>query len=81
MALPWFSPDPCAVLFLDGMRLSRSLRQRIRHCGWETTMNVAFQDVVDACAMRQSGEGTWIGPEMHKAYVRLWRLGWAHSRT
>jgi leucyl/phenylalanyl-tRNA--protein transferase len=79
VALPWFSPDPRAVLPLDGMRVSRSLRQRIRRCGWDTTVDVAFEEVVTACASRPSGEGTWIGPEMRKAYVRLWRLGWAHS--
>ena len=79
VALPWFSPDPRAVLPLDGMRISRSLRQRMRHCSWETTVDAAFEDVVAACAARPAGEGTWIGSEMRRAYVRLWRLGWAHS--
>jgi len=35
--------------------------------------------VVDGCALRPGGEGTWIGREMRQAYARLWRLGRAHS--
>ena len=79
VAVPWFSPDPRAVLPLDGLRVSRSLRQRIRRCGWSSTVDAAFEDVVRACADRPGGEGTWIGRDMGQAYSRLWRLGWAHS--
>ena len=79
VAVPWFSPDPRAVLPLDGLRVSRSLRQRLRRCGWATTVDAAFEAVVDACAHRPGGEGTWIGRDMRQAYVRLWRLRWAHS--
>jgi len=79
VALPWFSPDPRAVLPLDRMRVARSLRQRLRRCGWETTVDAAFEQVVAACAARPAGEGTWIGDDMRRAYVQLWRRGWAHS--
>lgn len=79
VAVPWFSPDPRAVLPLDGMRISRSLRQRLRRSGWWTTVDGAFEAVVDACAFRPEGEGTWIGRDMRQAYGRLWRMGWAHS--
>jgi len=79
VALPWFSPDPRAVVRSDGLRVSRSLRQRLRRCGWTTSVDRAFETVVDACAHRPGGEGTWIGRDMRHAYVRLARLGWAHS--
>jgi leucyl/phenylalanyl-tRNA--protein transferase len=79
VALPWFSPDPRAIVPLDGLRISRSLRQRLRRCGWTTTVDAAFEPVVAACAHRTSGEGTWITRDMASAYTRLWRLGWAHS--
>ena len=79
VALPWFSPDPRAVVPLDGMRISRSLRQRLRRCGWSTTVDAGFEAVVAACADRPEGEGTWIDRDMRQAYGRLGRLGWAHS--
>ena len=79
VALPWFSPDPRAVVRLEELRVSRSLRQRLRRSGWTTTVDRAFEAVVDACARRPGGEGTWIGRDMRHAYDRLARLGWAHS--
>ncbi|HZD37632.1 MAG TPA: leucyl/phenylalanyl-tRNA--protein transferase [Actinomycetes bacterium] len=79
MPLPWFSPDPRGVIRLDGLRISRSLRQRLRNAGWETTVDRAFERVVAACAERYRPEGTWIVPEMRVAYLRLHRLGHAHS--
>ncbi|MDQ4068300.1 MAG: leucyl/phenylalanyl-tRNA--protein transferase, partial [Actinomycetota bacterium] len=79
VALPWFSPDPRAIVPLGGMRISRSLRQRIRRCGWSTTVDHAFEAVIAACAHRRAGEGTWITRDMRKAYGRLGQLGWAHS--
>jgi leucyl/phenylalanyl-tRNA---protein transferase len=77
--LPWFSPDPRGVIPLDELRISRSLRQRLRRCGWQTTVDAAFDQVIAACAEPRSGEGTWITTRMRAAYRRLHRLGWAHS--
>ncbi len=77
--LPWFSPDPRGVLFLDGVHVSRSLRQRLRRCGWETTVDAAFDAVVDECRRARPDDDTWITGAMRTAYCRLHRLGWAHS--
>lgn len=77
--LPWFSPDPRGVIPLDGLRVSRSLRQRLRRCGFQSTVDRDFAAVVAACAERHRVEGTWIVPEMQAAYLRLHRLGQAHS--
>ncbi len=79
MPLPWFSPDPRGIIRLDGLRTSRSLRQRLRNSGWETTVDRAFEAVVAACAELYRPEGTWIVPELRAAYSRLHRLGHAHS--
>jgi len=78
--LPWFSPDPRGVLDVaTGASVSKSLRQRLRRCGWTTTVDAAFDRVVAACADRPEGDGTWINPDMQVAYGRLHRAGWAHS--
>ena len=44
-------------------------------------MDAAFEAVIDACATvpRPEQEGTWITAEIAAAYVRLHRLGVAHS--
>ena len=79
VALPWFSPDPRAVLWPDAVRVSKSLRQTLRRSGWSTTVDAAFDDVIAACADRPWREGTWINRGMRHAYAKLHRLGWAHS--
>jgi len=78
VTVPWFSPDPRAVIGASGPHVSRSLLRRLRTCGWESTVDVDFSSVVEACRERDD-EGTWITDEMVTAYGRLHRLGWAHS--
>jgi leucyl/phenylalanyl-tRNA--protein transferase len=73
--LLWWSPDPRAILPLDGMHVSRSLR-RVRP-RFVVTRDTAFADVMRGCATTHGP--TWITPGMFHAYVRLHGLGWAHS--
>jgi leucyl/phenylalanyl-tRNA---protein transferase len=77
--LPWFSPNPRGVLPPERLRVSKSLRQTLRRSGWTATVDAAFPDVINACAQRPDGEGTWINPSMKKAYSRLHELGYVHS--
>ncbi|CAN5264810.1 leucyl/phenylalanyl-tRNA--protein transferase [soil metagenome] len=72
----WWSPDPRAIVQLDGLRVSRSLRRSCRR--FEITVDTAFAAVIDACAHRRRPHG-WITPAIRRAYVELHRLGWAHS--
>ena len=76
----WWSPDPRTVLFPEEFRLHRSLQKTIRNKGLQVSINQQFEVVIDACAApRARSPGTWITPEMREAYVRLHRLGFAHS--
>ena len=75
--LAWWSPNPRAVIALDGFRVARSLRQSSRR--FTTTVDAAFEAVVEGCADRPEGEYHWITPEIRHAYLNLHRLGWAHS--
>lgn len=77
-AVLWWSPDPRAVLPLDGLHVSRSLRRTLRRGHLRCTVDAAFGPVVAGCADRP-GEGTWITPAMARAYGRLHALGAAHS--
>lgn len=74
--VPWCSPEPRAVLLPGRLVVSRSLRQRLRRCGWETTLDAAFARVVAACADRDE---TWITGRVREAYVALHERGVAHS--
>lgn len=76
----WYAPDPRAILPLDGFRVSRSLRQRLRRETFSVTSDVAFEEVVAACAAPAPGrEQTWISDEVARAYTELHHMGVAHS--
>lgn len=76
----WWSPNPRLVLFPEGVNLSRSLRKTLRNGPFTVTADATFGAVIDACAApRAPGEGTWITPDMRRAYCRLHQLGHAHS--
>lgn len=77
-AILWWSPDPRAVLFPAEFHLNRSLKRFLRHDPFRITLNHDFAAVIAACAHRPN-EGTWIGPEVQRAYQHLHRLGYAHS--
>jgi len=72
----WWSPDPRGILPLDGLRVTRSLRQSARR--FEIRVDTAFAAVVDECRDPRR-DGAWITPAIKDAYVRLHELGWAHS--
>lgn len=74
--VPWCSPQPRAVLIPRMLRVSRSLRRRLRTCGWQASVDVAFGQVMAGCADRDQ---TWITPRMQTAYTALHELGGAHS--
>lgn len=77
----WWSPDPRLVLEPAWLHVSRSLGRTIRRGGFRVTADGAFERVIEACAARaRPGQrGTWITADMIEAYVRLHRLGFAHS--
>lgn len=76
----WWSPDPRAVLYPTCVQITRSLRKVLRHKPYIVTFDRAFYDVISACAApRARSSGTWITPEMRRAYGRLHEQGHAHS--
>ena len=76
----WWSPDPRAVLFPSEIKISRSLRKRIKRQEFDVRFDTQFDKVVEACAAPRINEsGTWITDDMYAAYCELHRLGVAHS--
>ena len=76
----WWSPAPRMVLFPGEFHCSRSLRRSLRNRGYQVSINLAFEDVIRACAgPRRPHEGTWLLPEMIASYIALNIAGHAHS--
>ena len=75
-AMGWWSPEPRAIVPLDGLRVSKSLRRSCRE--FEVRYDTAFVEVVHGCGDPRRPHG-WITDEITAAYTELHRLGWAHS--
>lgn len=76
----WWSPDPRMVVFPDQVRITRSLRKTLRNARYEVRLDHDFPAVIRACAEpRAAGVGTWITADIQAAYIRMHRLGYAHS--
>ncbi len=73
----WWSPDPRMVLYCDQLKVARSLAKSVRNKGYEVRIDSAFAEVLEGCGDRP--QGTWLGADMKKAYLRLHRAGYAHS--
>jgi len=81
----WWSPDPRMVLDPQKFRFHRSMHQTLKRAQGEPSFRLCFdQDfhqVIERCsqAPRTGQNGTWIVPEMVRAYQDLHQLGLAHS--
>ena len=77
----WWSPDPRMVLYVDELRVSRSLRKTVRGGRFDVRVDSAFRDVIESCALapRPGQLGTWITPQVIDAYCTLFDAGHAHS--
>jgi leucyl/phenylalanyl-tRNA--protein transferase len=81
----WWSPDPRMVLQTRDFRFHRSLRKSLQRWlakpGFSLRFDHDFAQVIHRCAHapRAGQSGTWIVPDMVKAYNSLHRLGHAHS--
>ena len=78
--LLWWSPDPRAILRPQSIKISKSLKKRLRRHQFDIFIDRDFSAVVTACAAPRSyASGTWITPEMLDSYCHLHELGFAHS--
>jgi leucyl/phenylalanyl-tRNA--protein transferase len=76
----WWSPAPRCVLYPGDIHISRRLRRRYNQGAFSLTCDRDFAAVIEACAQpRFEHDGTWITDEMRLAYIRLHKLGIAHS--
>ncbi len=81
----WWSPDPRMVLSVDAFCLHHSLKKTLRKFAIDKRCDIridsAFAKVIRNCAesARNGPVGTWIVPDMIRAYTDLHHAGYAHS--
>ncbi|WPR71840.1 leucyl/phenylalanyl-tRNA--protein transferase [Flavobacterium sp. NG2] len=77
----WWSPNPRMVLFLDELKVTKSMRNILNRNIFKVTFNQEFRAVISNCQkVKRSGQnGTWITNDMIDAYCNLHELGIAKS--
>ena len=77
----WWSPNPRMVLFLDEIKVSKSMRSLLNRNVFKVTFNQNFSAVIRNCQkiVRPGQDGTWISEQMISAYEKLHKLGHAMS--
>jgi leucyl/phenylalanyl-tRNA--protein transferase len=77
----WWSPNPRMVLFLEELKISKSMRNILNKDEFSVTFNQNFRDVISHCqkVKRDGQSGTWITNDMIDAYCKLHGLGIAKS--
>lgn len=72
----WFSPDPRGIIPIREFHIPHGLKKVLRKNPFDVRINTAFADIMRGCADRES---TWISDMIHRSYVKLHELGFAHS--
>lgn len=77
----WWSPNPRMVLFLDELKVSKSMRSILKRGCFTVTFNRDFAAVIKNCQRisRPGQLGTWLSEDMRLAYEKLHVIGKAMS--
>ena len=77
----WWCPNRRFILTPATLKVSKSMKQLLKREVFTFTINKAFADVINnyKSIARPGQNGTWITNQMKDAYIRLHRLGFAHS--
>ena len=73
-----YQPDVRGVIDFDRFHVPRRLRDRMRSRPFRLSSDEAFEETFDQCHVERP-DGTWMNPEMRRAYLELFERGFAHS--
>lgn len=78
--LHWMYPEMRGILPLETFHIPTSLTKFIKKSPFIITTNIAFPQVIRACAdITEERKETWINEPIIKLYHELWENGFAHS--
>ncbi len=76
----WVEPRDRAIIPLDRLHVSKSLRKVLRSDRFTITIDKAFSAVIRSCAAPRPGHPeTWISDRIVASYMQLHHAGHAHS--
>lgn len=79
--IPWCSPDPRGVLDFKDLHISKSTLKNFKKNDYKVKFCSDFESVINLCSEvpRKGQDGTWIIPDIKKAYTELFKNKKAYS--
>jgi leucyl/phenylalanyl-tRNA--protein transferase len=78
--LHWIEPEARGILPLETFHVPRRLARTIRTGGYEMRTDHDFPAIIRACAEATDNRpSTWINEPIEDLYIKLHRMGFAHS--
>ncbi|MEM9469297.1 MAG: leucyl/phenylalanyl-tRNA--protein transferase [Pseudomonadota bacterium] len=78
--LNFYSPEKRGLLPIHDLHIPKKLLKTIKSRTFKVTINKAFEDIIDACALSAKGrENTWINKTIRNVFIELHHMGHAHS--
>lgn len=74
--IQWYQPRKRAILPIEGMRLSRSMRRFLSRRPFDVTFDSCFERVMREC---RRPEANWINEDLIRVYTQIHMEGWGHS--
>ena len=76
----WVEPRERAIIPLDSLHVSKSLRKVLKQDRFRVSCDEAFPAVIEACAQpREELAESWISHQIEASYIALQHAGHAHS--
>ena len=72
----WFKPEMRGIIPIDQFKVSKNVARLYRQKKYDLHIDKDFEQTIRHCSDR---EETWISEEIIDLYVRLHKLGYAHS--
>lgn len=78
--LLWFSPPERGILKFSNFHIPKSFKKEMAKSEMSIVFDKDFSRIIESCARvpRDGETGTWILPEMIKAYETLFEQGYVH---
>ena len=76
----WWCPKPRFIIKPNEVKISKSMKRVFNSGKFKVTFDNDFEGVIKNCKeLRENKEGAWINDNMMKAYINLFKRGFASS--
>lgn len=76
----WVRPEMRGIIPLDGFKISKSLRKRLKNNPFQIKVDTDFAAIIDGCAHDGTDrDSTWINATIRRLYGELFERGHCHT--